>query len=593
MDSVSASRHDTDIALGPPQRRAVLAALLLNAGRTVGIDQLIGAVWDDRPPGKAPATLHVHVSALRRALEIDRNPHEPSRIIRSVDRGYLVDPDDIELDVSRFRQALTEADQARTRGDLVRAVDLLRSALERFHTAALPGVPGPFAAQHRDILAEQRLAAYLDLVELNLLSQPDSIVDHDLTELVATHPYHERLLAMHMRVLQHNGRRADALAAYTLARRTLVTDLGVEPGAELRRLQQRLLAGDTGGPVTAPRLVVGQRATTVAEPELGRPPRQPWLLGRDGVLAELIDALTRPVGRNAPVVVLHGIAGLGKTATAVWAAQEATDRFPGGRFFLPADADPEHSTAVLRRAERVGGALLIIDDVTPAADVRPGLPLRPDVTVLITSRSRCRLLPLARRIGLPPLRPDSAGELFRTVVGGQRCDREPDAVKRLVSASAGVPSVLLSLADLLSRRPEWSITDYADHLADDDGDWSLNVHLRPLFDRGYAELDQLQAKVFRMAALPRDRQPTAVSIAAMTQWPLERVELLLEDLVDRSMLTGRAPGEYGFPPLLHRYALERALRVETADDLARVRQRLAAHVAAKAPVRTGHGSDAA
>ncbi|HEX3651016.1 MAG TPA: hypothetical protein VHV49_21540, partial [Pseudonocardiaceae bacterium] len=222
-----------------------------------------------------------------------------------------------------------------------------------------------------------------------------------------------------------------------------------------------------------------------------------------------------------------------------------------------------------------------------------GLPLSPDVTVLITSRSRCRLLPLARRIGLPPLRPDSAGELFRTVVGGQRCDREPDAVRRLVSASAGVPSVLLSLADLLSRRPEWSITDYADHLADSDGDWSLNVHLRPLFDRGYAELDQLQAKVFRMAALSRDRLPTAVSIAAMTQWPLERVELLLEDLVDRSMLTGPAPGEYGFPPLLHRYALERALRIETADDLARVRQRLAAHVAARAAVRTGHGSDAA
>jgi DNA-binding SARP family transcriptional activator len=593
LDSVSARRDDTDIVLGPPQRRAVLAVLLLGAGRTVGIDQLIDAVWDDNPPGKAPATLHVHVSALRRALEADRNPHEPSRIIRSVDRGYLVDPDDIDLDVTGFRAEITEADQARTRGDLVRATDLLRSALARFHTVALPGVPGPFAAQHRDILVEQRLGAYLDLVELNLLSRPDSIVDQDLTELVATHPYHERLLAMHMRVLQHNGRRADALAAYTVARRTLVADLGVEPGAELRRLQQRLLAGDTGGPVTAPRLVVGQRATADAEPELGRPPRQPWLLGRDGVLAELIDALTRPVGRNAPVVVLHGIAGMGKTATAVWAAQEATDRFPGGRFFLPADADPEHSAAVLRRAERAGGALLIIDDVTPAADVRPGLPLSPDVTVLITSRSRCRLLPLARRIGLPPLRPDSAGELFATVVGGRRCDREPDAVRRLVSASAGVPSVLLSVADLLSRRPEWSIADYADHLADADGAWSLNVHLRPLFDRAYAELDHLQAKVFRMAALSRDRRPTARSIAAMTLWPAERVELLLEDLVDRSMLTGLAPGEYGFPPLLQRYALERAVRVETPDDLAAVRQRLAAHVARRTPVRTGHGPDAA
>ncbi len=593
LDSVSARRHDTDIVLGPPQRRAVLAVLLIDAGRTVGTEQLIDAVWGDRPPGKATATLQVHVSALRRALESDRRPHEPSRIIKSVDRGYLVDPDDIELDVFRFRREIGESDHACTRGDLVRAIDLLRSALAVFHTAALPGVPGPFAARQRDKLAEQRLAAYLDLVELDLLNQPDTIVDHDLTSLLAAHPYHERLLATHIRLLHHNGRRADALAAYTLARRTLITDLGVEPGAELRRLQQRLLAGDTGGPVTAPRLVVGQRPVTAAEPELGRPPRQPWLLGQDGVLAELIDALTTPVGRNAPVVVLHGIAGLGKTATAVWAAQETTDRFPGGRFFLPADADPEHSTAVLRRVERARGALLIIDDVTPAADVRPELPASPDVTVLITSRSRCRLLPLARRIGVPPLRPDSAGELFRMVVGGQRCDREPDAVQRLVSASAGIPSVLLSLADLLSRRPEWSIADYADRLADDNGDWSLNMHLRPLFDRGYAELDQLQAKVFRMAALSRDRPPTAASIAAMTTWPVQRVELLLEDLVDRNMLTGLAPGEYGFPPLLHRYGLARALRIETADELATARHRLATHLAATTAAPTGHRSDAA
>jgi hypothetical protein len=105
------------------------------------------------------------------------------------------------------------------------------------------------------------------------------------------------------------------------------------------------------------------------------------------------------------------------------------------------------------------------------------------------------------------------------------------------------------------------------------------VHLRPLFDRGYAELDQVQAKVFRMAALSQDRPPTAASIAAMTNWSVERVELLLEDLVDRSMLAGLAPGEYGFPPLLHRYGLERALRVETADELGSARQRLAAHVA--------------
>jgi hypothetical protein len=319
-------------------------------------------------------------------------------------------------------------------------------------------------------------------------------------------------------------------------------------------------------------------------------------LGQDGVLAELIDALTTPVGRTAPVVVLHGGAGMGKTATAVWAAQETTDRFPGGHFFLPADADPEHVAAVLRRVERATAALLILDDIPAGADVRPRLPHRPDVPVLITSRSRCRLLPLARRIGIPPLPPDSAEELFRAVVGGQRCDREPDAVRRLAAASAGVPGVVLSLADLLVRRPEWSIADYADHLDDEDGgadDWSLTVHLRPLFDRGYAELDQMRAKVFRMAALAAgEAPPTAAAIAAMTTWPPARVELLLEDLVDRSLLTAAAPGEYGFPPLVRRYGLDRALRVEPADEIAAVRQRLADHLAGL-PTPSGPRSGAA
>src|ERR1700754_4189540 len=88
LDNVSARRGDTDIALGPPQRRGVLAVPLINAGRAEGHEALCDAVWGDAPPGKAISTLHVHVSGLRRALQSGRRPHEPSRVIRSVDSGY-------------------------------------------------------------------------------------------------------------------------------------------------------------------------------------------------------------------------------------------------------------------------------------------------------------------------------------------------------------------------------------------------------------------------------------------------------------------------------------------------------------------------
>jgi DNA-binding SARP family transcriptional activator len=577
LDGLSARWHDQSIELGPPQRRAVLAALVSNAGRTVSTEQLMDAVWDDRPPDKAPATLQAHISALRRALEPGREPHAPSRIIRSVNRGYLIDTEDIEVDVFEFTDRVSRADQARSRGDLRLATELLRAALAGFRTSALPGVPGPFAAQHRDMLAEQRLAACVDLVELDLLNQPDEPIDHDLTSLLATHPYHERLLAAHMRLLDHNGRRADALAAYAQARRKLVADLGVEPNVELRRLQQRLLSGDAGGPVPAPRLVVGQRSVGETEQDPGRPPRQGWLVGRQREVAGLVAALTTTTGPNAPIVLLHGQAGVGKTATAAWVAQQLADTFPGGRYFLPADVTGQQRVEVLRRVERAGRALLILDDVATATDIRPELPVSPEVTVLITSRYRGRLVPFARRIELPPLPPADAAALFRTVVGGPRCDAEPVAADRLVTASAGVPSVLLSVADLLCRRPEWRLNDYVDRLATD-GEWSLDVHLRPLLDRGYAELDPLLAKAFRMAAIPVDRFVTPATVAAMTTWPVDRIGLLLEDLVDRHLMVSTVPGQFGFPPLVHRYALERTLRVETEAELGVVGRRLAEHL---------------
>ncbi len=93
LDSIRASRGDRRMVLGPPQRQAVLVTLLLNAGRTVRPEQLVDAIWEQRPPEKALATLQAHVSALRRSLEPEREPHARSRVIRSVDHGYLVDPD--------------------------------------------------------------------------------------------------------------------------------------------------------------------------------------------------------------------------------------------------------------------------------------------------------------------------------------------------------------------------------------------------------------------------------------------------------------------------------------------------------------------
>jgi DNA-binding SARP family transcriptional activator len=593
LDGVRADRGDQSLRLGPPQRRAVLNVLLLNAGRVQGVDTLLHAVWGETPPAKASGALQVHVSALRRELEPGRAPRERSGLIRSVDHGYLVTAEEIEVDVAAFQQRLTAADRARATGDLATATASLRAALELFRTTALLGVPGPFAANQREMLAEQRLGAYEDLVELDMLNRPTDLLDHDLTELIAGHPHRERLLALNMRLLQHNGRRADALAAYAEARRVLVTDLGIEPGAELRRLHQQILAGDPVGPVDAPRVVLAPRPVGRSA-AAGGLPRQPYLFGRDGVLAELTEALTEPVGATMPTVVLHGLAGVGKTATAVWAAGLLAERFPGGRFLLAADAEEEDRVAVLTRAQRSGRCLLIVDDVTEISQARLALPDNPECAVLITSRHRGRRLPFARRIALPPLPAAAGRELFRRVVGAARADREPAAVDRLVAGAAGVPTVLLSLAEHLTRRPTWALTDYADNLAGrPGGGWSLTLHLRVLFERCYTELDSLQAKVFRAAAVHPAGSVASSSIAAMTGLPVRRAELLLEELVDRSLLETFAPGWYTFQPLVRRYAVERTLEVESAQDVRATLHRLSTHLAGGPTQRLGVGADLA
>ncbi|HET6500291.1 MAG TPA: BTAD domain-containing putative transcriptional regulator [Amycolatopsis sp.] len=572
LDGVAATRDYRQIVLGPPQRRAVLMALLLRAGRVVGVDQLVDSVWDDAP-AQPSAALQVHVSSLRRALEPECAPRERRGVIRSVGRGYLIEPGDIGVDAFRFQELLETAAWARQQGDLVAATTALRTALAWFRTDGLLGVPGPFCSWQREKLAEQRLTAQEDLVELDMLLRPGEKLAHDLTALLVSNPHRERLHAVHMRLLRHNGRRADALAAYANARRILVGDLGIEPGEQLRQLHQQILAGDTSGPVNAPRIVVVPHPAAEAG-EAGRLPQQPVLLGRTDAVAEVAEALTT-ADSGERVVVLHGIPGMGKTAVAIAAAASLADHFPGGQYFLSADADEEEQRAVLSRAGGARRSLLVLDDASSISQVRVALPAEPGSALLITSRYRGRLLPFARRIELRPLTAFDSRELFCRALGRWRLDSEPRAVDRLVALAGGVAGLLLSFAELLSRRPSWSLGDYVEHLSDRSGgsDWSIGMHLRPLFERSYAELDPLLAKALRSAAGQQDEPVTTASVAARIGLPVARVELLLEELVDRSLLDSQGPARYSVQPLIRQFAVDRTAQLKDDPDQPRSRDR--------------------
>jgi DNA-binding SARP family transcriptional activator len=213
--------------------RALLAALLLHPGEALAIDALIDALWGERPPPTARAALQNYVAQLRRALG-------PGLVV-SRGGGYALEVVQEQIDLGRFERLTAEA--RASEGEAT--VESLRKALSLWRGAPLADIVfEPFAAREADRLEELRTAAHEDLIdaELSLGAGPGLVAE--LEGLVAAHPFRERLRGQLMLALYRSGRQADALEAYQDARRTLVEELGIEPSASLRELEQAILRQD-------------------------------------------------------------------------------------------------------------------------------------------------------------------------------------------------------------------------------------------------------------------------------------------------------------------------------------------------------------
>lgn len=215
------------IAIGRGKPRALLALLLLNAGRVVPVERLIDELWGEEPPATAVTALHVYVSRLRKALGEDA--------IRTQTPGYAIDEE--PADLRAFERLSAEARGAAPEA----AANLLRDALSLWRGAPLCDVDLPVECAR---LEELRLGAQERLIEAELaLGQGTDLVP-ELEALVAEHPVREPFRAQLMLALYRAGRQADALDAYRDARRTLVEELGIEPGGRLQQLEQAILRQD-------------------------------------------------------------------------------------------------------------------------------------------------------------------------------------------------------------------------------------------------------------------------------------------------------------------------------------------------------------
>jgi DNA-binding SARP family transcriptional activator len=560
---------DRELDLGPPQRQALFTALALRAGRPVPVYELVDAVWGQDLPGNPVGGVHTYVAGLRRQLEPSRPRRSPGRFLLSRDAGYLLCIPAGGLDADVFEAQREAGDCARAAGDEPAAEEAFTRALGLFHGAVLAGVPGPFAAFHRARLAERRQTVVEDRLEVILAQGRHREVTADLRALTLEHPLRERPWGLLMLALYRSGRQSEALEAYDRARAVSVEELGLDPGPALRALRQRIVESD---PALDPPAAAIAVSSATGRCDLPRDVAD--FTGRERELAGLAQSVTRRSAAGArsacPVLVVDGMAGVGKTALAVHLAHRLAPRYPGGQLCLdlqaqtpgrpplsvaaaldwllraagvegsdiPADEDER---AALWRARVPGaGILLLLDNAAAAAQVRPLLPGSGDSLVVVTSRRRLGGLEAAESLSLDVLPSHEAEMLFTAVVGDARAAAEPDATAQVAQLCGRLPLALRIAAARLRHRPAWSVAHFRDRLADQDRRLAeLRVEDRGVavaFASSYRVLEPASQRMFRLLGLVPGPSFDILAAAALSGWTRSEADDALETLIDAHLV---------------------------------------------------------
>jgi WD40 repeat protein/DNA-binding SARP family transcriptional activator len=310
------------VAIPSAMQRAVLAALLLEAGRVVPVDRLIDTLWGPAAPRTARITVQNYVMRLRQAL----GEAGPERI-STRSPGYLISVEPGELDVTRFEELLGSARTAAGQRAWGAAAEHARSALSLWRGDPLADVESDrLRREEASRLIDLRLRALETRIDADLHLGNHGEVIAELRGLAAAHPEREGLHAQLMLALYRDGRQAEALAAYQRARQALVDEIAAEPGLELRELHQRILAADPALALAAPAApAAGPAAGPGADPAaIGREsPYQglsafqerdaAFFYGREMATARLLDRMSSQLAGSG-LLVVAGASGVGKSS---------------------------------------------------------------------------------------------------------------------------------------------------------------------------------------------------------------------------------------------------------------------------------------
>ncbi|MCO1658537.1 AfsR/SARP family transcriptional regulator [Pseudonocardia humida] len=553
--------------------RATLAVLAMSAGRaTVPADRLAAAVWGAQLRGDPRTNVRTAVKRLRRAL----GP-VGGQLVAARPGGYLLATEPDHVDALRFGRLLDEAAAATATPATERS--RLDTALSLWRGTPFDGIRSDWLEWPAALELEERyLAAIERRVDLDL-ARGTCPQPAELAALAARHPMRESLWLRLLRVLESAGRPAEALERYEVLRRRLADELGADPGPELRRIHEALLSG--GGP-----------------PPIGTVPRQlpaavAAFAGRAAELAEL-DALIRPPGGSTAaspqVVVIAGMAGVGKTALAVHWAHRLAARFPDGqlhvdlRGYAPAGEAVSSAAAVRELLAALGVApdlvpdsaaaqlglyrslladrrmIVLLDNARDADHAAPLVPGAPGCLVLVTSRDHLAGLVVthgAHPLTLDPLPADEAGRLLALRVGPARVAEDPDAVDEIVRRCSGLPLALAIVGARAAIDPAQPLGALAGELRPTLDALNRTLDVRAIFSWSYDRLGAAAARLFRLVAgLHPGPDVSVAAAAALAGLPVPRALPLLAELTRVTLLTRDASGRYSCHDLLRAYAVE-------------------------------------
>lgn len=568
--------HDGErlIPIRVPRHRTVLAALALAGGRPVSVGMLQKCLAGARDV--SPGVIRVYLSALRTLL--------PPGSVQSVPggRGYRLTIEPEQVDVLRFRALLSRRDQRVTD-----RVNTLREALALWRGSALGDVESDHLHLAETVpLEELRANALEELCELRIERGEHQRVLADLRIFVAQNPLRDNAYRLLLIALYRSGNLGEALALYDRLRRVLAEELGTEPSARLRRLHERILRQDP---------------TLDAEPSLTPaqlPHDLPDFTGREELLAQLAHALANePDGAPLPVVV-HGHAGVGKSALAVHTAWLHRQRFPDGQLFADLRSEPDPWPVLARFLRSLGvpsgsipdspaerqamyrtltssrRLLVLLDNATKEDQVRALLPTGPCSLALITSRSRLAGLAGAQSYEVDVLTRTEARSLLTRLGGAARIAADDEATGRVLDACAGLPLAVRVMGSRLAVSHDDSAAGLARRLRDQpsrlDAMTAGDVAVRTPLELGFDSLDYGPKSVLKlMAALSATDFAAWAGLAQTggTAWADTIAEL---GLLQRLAADAAGQERYRLHELVRLFVRERSTPQDTRDGLARL-----------------------